>query len=166
MNKYIRTKDGRIIDLQKFIEEEKKNPNYTDYEFEEIKNEENSCSIHWTAVGTKENSQKDQVGRRCQFGATASSPFIAQADTIEKLSDEFRGVWINYFESKKKDAHEEYHYDKKKDVFYDDFEELTHKEAIEKFDIFYAAIWTEWGLRYVAKMKEILPNGEIDWELV
>lgn len=79
---------------------------------------------------------------------------IKQADTIEELCDEFRGIWINYWESMREDAHEEYHYDKERDVFYDDFEELTHEEAIEKFDIFYGAIWTDKGLIYVAKMNE------------
>lgn len=32
--------------------------------------------------------------------------------------------------------------------------------------IIYGAIWTDKGLIYVAKMKGILPNGEIDWELL
>ena len=30
----------------------------------------------------------------------------------------------------------------------------------------YGGIWTEKGLIYQAKMKGILPNGEIDWELL
>lgn len=44
--------------------------------------------------------------------------------------------------------------------------------VIEKDNIFRTtidikgAIWTEWGLKYVAKIKEILPNGKIDWELL
>ena len=38
--KYIRTKDGRIIDIEAFINKEKENPYYSDYEFEEIKNDE------------------------------------------------------------------------------------------------------------------------------
>lgn len=91
---------------------------------------------------------------------------LKQTNTIEELFDEFRGVWINYYESENKDAHEEYHYDKEKNVFYNDFEELTSKEAIEKFDIFYGAIWTNKGLIYKAKMKDVLSNGEIDWELL
>ena len=77
---------------------------------------------------------------------------VDQADTIEELCDEFRGIWINYYESEKKDAHEEYHYDKERDIFYDDFEELTREEAIEKFDIFYGAIWTDIGLIYVTRL--------------
>ena len=87
--KYIRTKDGRIIDIESFINKEKENPYYSDYEFEEIKNDGDTCVISWTAIGTKENSQKDQVGRRCCFGATIDSPFIKQADTIEKLCDRY-----------------------------------------------------------------------------
>lgn len=31
---------------------------------------------------------------------------------------------------------------------------------------FYGAIWTDKGLIYKAKMKGVLPNGEIDWELL
>ncbi len=30
----------------------------------------------------------------------------------------------------------------------------------------YGAIWTDKGLIYVTKKKGILPNGEIDWELI
>jgi len=82
------------------------------------------------------------------------------ADTIEELCDEFRGIWINYWErekeSEQEDAHEEYHYDKERDVFYDDFEELTREEAIEKFDIFYGAIWTSKGLIFVTKLNDDL----------
>lgn len=97
---------------------------------------------------------KDFVERtRGKTWNTGTNVVLAQADTIEELCDEFRGVWTNYCEDGK-DAHEEYHYDKEKNVFYDDFEELTHKEAIEKFDIFYGAIWTDRGLIYVAIMND------------
>lgn len=85
---------------------------------------------------------------------------VKQSENIEELCDEFRGVWTNYCEDGK-DAHEEYHYNKEKNVFYDDFEELTHKEAIEKFDIFYGAIWFDRGLRYVARL-----NDRGAWELL
>lgn len=93
MKRYIRTKDGRIVDVEKFINEKKENPYYSDYEFEEIKNEEDRCSIRWTAIGTKENSIKDQVGRRCQFSGIIYSPFIKQSDAIEDLLD---GGHINH----------------------------------------------------------------------
>lgn len=153
--KYIRTKDGRIVDLEKFINEEKDTRFYTDFIFDEITKD---GYLKWTAVGTDKNTIEGQKGIRCQFGATLNSDIIKQADTIEELCDEFRGVWTNYCEDGK-DAHEEYHYDKEKNVFYDDFEELTHKAAIEKFDIFYGAIWTDKGLVYVAKMNE---KGELE----
>lgn len=87
MKRYLRTKDGRIVDVQKFIGEEKDTPYYYDFKFDQIKNEEDYCVLNWTAVGSKENSIKEQVGKRCQFGVTISSPFIAQADTIEELCD-------------------------------------------------------------------------------
>ena len=164
MSKYFRTKDGRIIDLNSKL--------VSSYEIiddntakEEYGEDNGFICVYYFDEDIGEHIEYDNKGGRSMDNWFLKD-IIKEADTIEELSDEFRGVWINYFESEKKDAHEEYHYDKEKDVFCDDFEELTHKEAVEKFDIFYAAIWTEWGLRYVAKMKEILPNGEIDWELV
>ena len=48
-------------------------------------------------------------------------------------------------------------------------EQMDIKGFIKKCDkdtIIYGAIWTDKGLIYVAKMKGILPNGEIDWELL
>ena len=87
--RYIRTRDGRIVNIQKFIDEQKDTPYYYDFEFDEIKNEENSCVLNWTAVGSRENSIKEQVGKRCQFGATIDSPFVAQSDSLDDLVDVF-----------------------------------------------------------------------------
>ena len=148
--KYIRTKDGRIIDT------------------------EQGWTISPLYDGTEKTKEYYQRHRYVQNGDCTtitqenftSDDIIKQSDTIEELFDEFRGIWINYYESEKKDAHEEYHYDKEKNVFYDDFEELTPKATIEKFDIFYGSLWTDKGLIYKAKMKGVLPNGEIDWELL
>ena len=83
--RYIRTKDGRIIDIEAFINKEKENPYYCEHKFEEIKNDDDTCAIYWTAIGTNINSIKDQIGRRLQYGATIDSPFIKQANTIEEL---------------------------------------------------------------------------------
>ena len=131
MKKYIRTKNGKI------------HISYSDYQgFEKL----------W--VCKKRNTLAD-------FYYVRRSNIIKQSDTIEELCDEFRGIWKNYWESKKEDAHEEYHYNKEKNVFYNDSEELTHKEAVEKFDIFYGAIWTDTGLIYKARM-----NEKGDWELL
>lgn len=75
---------------------------------------------------------------------------IKQAETIEELCDMFV-VWegsglltiIDY-----ENAH------------------MRHiKEMANRLTI-YGAIWTDKGLIYVAKMKGILPNGEIDWKLL
>ena len=137
--RYIRTKDGRISDVEWFINEEKKNPYYTDYEFEEIKNEEDCCSIHWTAVGTKQNSIKDQIGRRCQFGITINSPFIKQSDNIEELCDEFVLC-------------EDNHYCVVGDV-------EAKEMATTNYGTIYGAIWTNKGLIHVAKMNE---KGELE----
>ena len=143
--RYIRTKDGRIVDVQKFIDETKDTPYYYDFKFDEIKNEGDSCVLNWTAIGTRENSIKEQVGKRCQFGVTIDSPFIAQADTIEKLCDEF--VVLEYgIES---------------GVLYSRTQHTTLEEAIGSqtakhkcsYEI-YGAIWTDKGLIYKAKINE------------
>ena len=89
--KYIRTKDGRIIDIEKIIDEEKReNPYYKDFQFDEIQNVTNSgiedyCYIRWTAVGTEQNSIEGQKGKRVSLQICIDSPFIKQADTIEEL---------------------------------------------------------------------------------
>ena len=87
--KYIRTKDGHILDIEALINQEKENPYYSDHEFEEIKNEDDCCVLNWTAIGTELNTIEDQVGKRLNYGMTITSPFIAQADTVEELCDEF-----------------------------------------------------------------------------
>ncbi|MCR4661677.1 MAG: hypothetical protein K5765_06755 [Clostridia bacterium] len=87
--KYIRTKYGRIVDIEKFINEEKDTPYYKDFEFEEISKD---GVLKWTAIGTEKCSIKDQIGRRCHFSATLDSEIIKQADTIEELCDCFIAV--------------------------------------------------------------------------
>ena len=145
--KYIRTKDGRIIDIEAFINKEKENPYYSDYEFEEIKNDDDTCVINWTAIGTKLNTIKEQVYKKCNFGATIDSPFINQADTIEELCDK----WI--FDNKFGD----------KNIIRDivEFTLAEIKEKIKQSFIFNVrlAIWTDKGLIYVAKMNE---TGELE----
>ena len=83
--RYIRTEDGRIIDVEKFIDKEKKSEFYEEHKSFELKNEDKECILRWTAVGTKLNSIDNQVGRRCSFSASISSPFIKVANTIEEL---------------------------------------------------------------------------------
>jgi hypothetical protein len=71
---------------------------------------------------------------------------LRQSDTIEELCDEF--------------------------VIKTDKEYISKRSLLELQDMnnyvpyIYGAIWTDKGLIYVAKMKGILPNGEIDWELL
>ena len=71
---------------------------------------------------------------------------IQYADTIEELCDEF--VWIRKNNVlgilPSLDNHK---YDIK-----------TAKKHLDKFEI-YGAIWTEWGLKYVAKMND---KGELE----
>lgn len=76
---------------------------------------------------------------------------VAEADTIEELCD-----WLVYRPNGKikylieniKQQNQCYYYE------------------ILDFENWYGAIDTNKGLIYKAKMKGVLPNGEIDWELL
>lgn len=70
---------------------------------------------------------------------------LAQADTIEELCDEFVCV-------RKRDNR---HYNTEKKQIFDYW--YLNKDFVNC--AFYGAIWTEWGLKYVAKMNE---EGELE----
>ena len=78
---------------------------------------------------------------------------LSQADTIEELFDEF----VVEYQTKKKNV---FH-------LFNEAREDYIKCPIDMggFSL-YGAIWTSKGLIYKAKMKGVLPNGEIDWELL
>ena len=154
--KYIRTNNGVIIDLEKFINNEKDTPYYTDFIFDEITK---GGHLKWTAIGTDKNTMENQRGRRCQFDATLNSEIIKQADTIKELCDEFvdtselkttnTGGWL----------YDEFDSDNKCLVYYAEDERRTI--PLNEFDLskIYGAIWTDKGLIYVAKMND---KGELE----
>lgn len=97
-----------------------------------------------------------------------------EADTIEELCDEFVAEnrtgyrWLAYITTKTYEDSEgnivEYkaYGNKYSEVCpYNLIDDIKH----ERVKI-YGAIWTDKGLIYKAKMKGVLPNGEIDWELL
>lgn len=136
--KYIRTKDGRIVDLEKFINEEKDTPYYKDFEFEEISKD---GELKWTAIGTEKCSIKDQIGRRCRFSATLNSEVIKQSDIIEELCDY------------------EIHYDNNgefviRPIRHVDWASLKRVIMNKRFKDCKLAIKTDKGLIYVAQMNE------------
>lgn len=150
MKTYIRTEDGRIVDVAAFIKEEKDTRCYKDYVFDEIENRDGKCYIHWTAVGTRGNYYLDQIGRRCDFEAYIDSPFIRQSDMIEELCDEF--VFVD--ESGKKDL-----IDDNAKAELQEYGTFSAVHAIKKQNRpkeLYGAVWTDKGLIYVAKMNEKL----------
>ena len=73
---------------------------------------------------------------------------IKQADTIEELCDEFILVAPYRFRNPKTTT----------ELEFDKFDEMRYFYT-DKDDIIYGAIWTEWGLKYVAKMNE---KGELE----
>lgn len=84
---------------------------------------------------------------------------IKAVDTIEEAFDEFVVAAPYRFKFPKTASEVNRDFDEMKDFYTD------------KDDIIYGAIWTtgEHGepiLKSIAKMKGILPNGEIDWELL
>ena len=140
--KYVRTKDGRIADIEKFINEEKDTPYYKDFIFEEITKD---GVLNWTAVGTDKNTIEGQKGRRCRFGATLNSKVIKQADTIEELCDCYILVGNNRHIPCNK-------------LSYEYYQTLAMAYELEDF-VVYGAIWTDKGLIYVAKMND---KGELE----
>lgn len=77
---------------------------------------------------------------------------VRDGDTIEELCDGF--VFVS-----KKDKNITPYFTATLAVF-DNVKSLLDTDDV------YGAIWTDKGLIYVAKMKGILSNGEIDWELL
>ena len=90
----------------------------------------------------------------CEVGEYQGIEVINQADTIEELCDGICAIERNgklkvpYVGKTTQDLK----------VIID----LIDKDNYEV----YGAIWTDKGLIYVAKMKGVLPNGKIDWELI
>ena len=92
-------------------------------------------------------------------------PILKQADTIEELVDEFVALLFD----------DEIIYECPLGYYTEIFKARTHclQSLIKSYNInmigvraIYGAIWTDKGLIYVAKMKGVLSNGEIDWELL
>lgn len=84
-----------------------------------------------------------------------------QADTIEELCDEFVSIT--------EDLTPEIlvpKYISPKDTLEIAWKNRFEDEMCYKNVVIKGAIWTDKGLIYKAKMKGILPNGEIDWELL
>ena len=93
-----------------------------------------------------------------EFGGIKREYIIKQADTIKELCDKFA--------MKTNVSDEPFLLDKISEV-------KVLKKQIKNYSqikylkkIIYGAIWTDKGLIYKAKMKGVLPNGEIDWELL
>lgn len=83
---------------------------------------------------------------------------IKSADTIKELCDELVLIEEDY-----PTILEELDFKGKTYLRRNEYEFL--RKLPEK-PIIYGAIWTDKGLIYVAKMKGVLPNGEIDWQLL
>lgn len=81
---------------------------------------------------------------------------IKQADTIEELCDEFVGI--------SKINHKAY--TGKLDGAYWFKQSNGWLDRVDNYEKIYGAIYTDKGLIYKAELKGVLPNGEIDWELL
>lgn len=86
---------------------------------------------------------------------------IKQANTIEELCDEFVSIT--------EDLTPEIlvpKYISPKDTLEIAWKNRFEDEMCYKNVVIKGAIWTDKGLIYKAKMKGVLPNGQIDWELL
>ena len=128
--KYIRTKDGRII------------------KFDTSDAKEEIAGIKYDALGFRllstiylYNLQKEDI--------------IKVADTIEELFDEFvvkdNDCDLCYLLNDESKYAIQYHLKDQIDILVNDFKMQN--------DTCYGAIWTEWGLKYVAKMND---KGELE----
>ena len=80
--------------------------------------------------------------------------FDSQTNIIEELFDDFVIIGSDEYQKYIKHSLKE---------------ALQKKEWLERLGYtcnIYGSIWTNNGLIYKAKMKGVLPNGEIDWELL
>ena len=87
------------------------------------------------------------------FARGYEEELLGQADTIEELCDEFV---LAYDEDNYPTLLEEFDLGKKTFLRKNEYE-FSHKLPNEP--IIYGAIWTKWGLKYVAKMNE---KGELE----
>lgn len=145
--KYIRTKDGRIVEesnlelgfKQTIITIKNKKDNK---ELRQIVCDNLDDYLEMVVVGEYCKCHKINPKDIKYETVTLFNDIINQADTIEELCDECVC-------------------DKKCVGFID----ARGFELYKKFDV-YGAIWTDKGLIYKSRMKGVLPNGEIDWELL
>lgn len=136
--KYIRTKDGRIIDTSNFV----------------VKREiyENGELKFYQFLTTRFADR--------QVVELFANEIIKQADTIEELCDEFVAVNIKYNSHHLTKIRREKYYEPKIPMYYAG--EHTHDfvdDYIKNKGLIYGAIWTDKGLIYVAKMNE---KGELE----
>ena len=122
--KYIRTKEGKIIDIDKRYQEHL-----------------NNGWINKTAK-TKE-----------LFIRTGHYNIILQADTIEELCDEFVLYYLPLEEMSKNESWIPYAQYERLGVWQKMRDEIIYKTLKSK-SILYGAIWTDKGLIYVAKMND------------
>ena len=127
--KYVRTKDGRIIDISS-----------KDYI---INNQDLILHEQYQTVGGLPSNPKSMIQvsvaviehhKEYHYVGTIDK----EADTIEELCDEFV-----CFENK---------------MTFQDLETITSSCNLKHLTV-YGAIWTEWGLKYVAKMNY---EGELE----
>lgn len=75
---------------------------------------------------------------------------LAKADTIDELCDRYVGISNNGPMIIK------YEFDEYYDEYSDSY---TKKELLAEYDVIYGAIWTDKGLKYIAKMNS---KGELE----
>ena len=143
--RYIRTKDGKLFDIEKIKRDIKSNGKlgyYTNYKWQKlaVNKELNEIQLNWTCTHTDTGETKlHGVYLNCD------SVEYKESNMVEKLCDAFVCeqyiIFINC--------------DKTKKMEYEFAGELCAWKPITQNMInngIYGAVWTEWGLKYVAKL--------------
>ena len=155
--KYILTENGKISDIEEFINEIKQNEYYKDYEFEPIKFIVGEpVEIRWTATGAKISPEAGQKG---QYAASTDYPLVKAANTIEELCDVIVYNKELFYPLTSYDGRRHFNWKEVKRYSHNVCCSVDYKGNIEDlyFEI-YGAIWTDKGLIYVAKMSD---KGEL-----
>jgi len=138
--KYIRTKDGRILKI--FAE------NVSIWEKDD--------GISYYGEDTKDFETSLFL---------AKTEIFKQADTIWELCDEFDWKWDGK-EFPYSTARQHVRYSGYGDLKRAMREEENYGKYLNYDYEIYGGIWIDEGFIYKAKMKCVLPNGEIDWKLL
>lgn len=122
-----------------------------------------------TKTGVYEVLRKSETNKSY---ITAKSGFVIHKDNVIKQADNLEELFDEFVYKKEKisiDINKKEPYLSYALIEIDDSTPFYTRRLVrleELTEPVFGAIWTDKGLIFKAKMKGVLPNGEIDWELL